>query len=326
MLNLFTFLVFLVVFLGTLAIASVTGRQRREAREAERLDALLEQVNTEANKLSREQVHEESVLLTVDKYDGPFPALHERWQALLKGLEALGWMPTIRLRLIVLAAVSFGLAALVARMTPSPWLVTFTGGIVIGVLLGAVLYWRAMAQWIEALGMSLPEAIDAIARICRAGVPAQTAFGLTAQNLHGPLAQEFRRLDQWLRLGVPLKEVLQESARRVNLPEYRFFAVILIISQESGGRLADTLERLAATLRDRAELRLKVEAKTSEARASIKIVAALVPGVLIYQYIQSPGDFLFLVSDPVGIKVLIYAACSVGLGLFITWVMVKRIR
>lgn len=90
--------------------------------------------------------------------------------------------------------------------------------------------------------------------------------------------------------------------------------------------MADTLERLAATLRDRAELRLKVEAKTSEARASIKIVAALVPGVLIYQYIQSPGDFLFLVSDPVGIKVLIYAACSVGLGLFITWVMVKRIR
>ncbi|MDR3966855.1 type II secretion system F family protein [Sutterella sp.] len=165
-----------------------------------------------------------------------------------------------------------------------------------------------------------------IVRICRAGVPAQTAFGLAAQNLRGALSEELRTIDRWLRLGVPLKQVLQESAHRVPLPEYRFFAVIVIISQESGGRLADTLERLAATLRERAELALKVQAKTSEARASIKIVACLVPGVLIYQYIQAPQDFQFLVTDPTGLKVLGYAAASVAAGLFVTWLMVRRIQ
>ena len=90
--------------------------------------------------------------------------------------------------------------------------------------------------------------------------------------------------------------------------------------------LADTLERLAATLRDRAELELKVQAKTSEARASIKIVACLVPGVLAYMYVQAPGDFEFLVTDPTGLKVLGYAAVSVALGLLVTWLMVRRIQ
>ena len=91
-----------------------------------------------------------------------------------------------------------------------------------------------------------------------------------------------------------MKQVLQESAHRVPLPEYRFFAVIVIISQE--------------------------------ARASIKIVACLVPGVLIYQYIQAPQDFQFLVTDPTGLKVLGYAAASVAAGLFVTWLMVRRIQ
>jgi tight adherence protein B len=102
--------------------------------------------------------------------------------------------------------------------------------------------------------------------------------------------------------------------------------VILIISQESGGRLGDTLERLATTLRARAELGMKVQAKTSEARASAKIVALLVPGVLLYMYLNAPEDFRFMFNDPAGLKVMTYVAISVGLGLLITHLMVKRIR
>ena len=160
-----------------------------------------------------------------------------------KGLELLGWTKNLRLRVLVLGALSFTAAALVGRMTDYPFLIAFFGGAALFASAAALLYLRAMGEWTEDLGKSLPEAIDSIARICRAGVPAQTAFGLAAQNLRGALSEELRTIDRWLRLGVPLKQVLQESAHRVPLPEYRFFAVIVIISQESGGRLADTLGR-----------------------------------------------------------------------------------
>lgn len=326
MLDVFTILVFLLVLTAFYALRAFSARARRADRVEARMKVLLAQVTEEAEALKAVEYPDESVLLGMDDYDGRFPWIHARIARVKKGLELLGWSKNLRMRAGVLAAVSFALSVFIGRMTDYPVLTALVGGALIFVIVAAVLYLRAMSLWTEDLAKSLPEAIDSIARICRAGVPAQTAFGLAAQNLRGALADELAALDRWLKLGVPLKQVLQESARRVPLAEYRFFAVILIISQESGGRLVDTLERLAATLRDRAELALKVQAKTSEARASIKIVACLVPGVLIYQYIQAPQDFQFLVTDPTGLKVLAYAACSVAAGLLVTWLMVRRIQ
>ena len=305
MLNLFTILVFLFVLLGVLGLRAFTNRARREEMVRERLTELLTQVEEEAKSVAPVEYPDESVLMGLDDYHGHFPKLHARIVRIQKGLELLGWTKNLRLRVLVLGALSFTAAALVGRMTDYPFLIAFFGGAALFASAAALLYLRAMGEW--------PEAIDSIARICRAGVPAQTAFGLAAQNLRGALSEELRTIDRWLRLGVPLKQVLQESAHRVPLPEYRCFAVIVIISQESGGRLADTLERLAATLRERAELALKVQ-------------ACLVPGVLIYQYIQAPQDFQFLVTDPTGLKVLGYAAASVAAGLFVTWLMVRRIQ
>ena len=148
---------------------------------------------------------------------------------------------------------------------------------------------------------------------------------MVANNLTGPLAHEFRMIDNWMKLGVPMRQAMQDSAQRIPLNEYRFFAVILIINQEAGGRLGETLERLSATLRERQELQLKIQSKTSEARASAKIVASLVPVSLLYMYLNSPRDFHFLLNDPTGNSVLFYAFGSVSLGLIITQRMVRRI-
>lgn len=218
------------------------------------------------------------------------------------------------------------LGIMVGSKTPMPIL----GSVLLGAVFWALLFYgllrHALSKHHKTLLHSLPEAIDAINRTCRAGVPVSNAFILVADNMKGTLATEFRLIDHWLRLGVPLRRVMQDSARRVPLPEYRFFAVILIINQESGGRLGETLERLSHTLRERQELQMKIMAKTSEARASAKIVAALVPGMMLYMYFNAPGDFRFLFSDPAGTKVLTYIIASVSLGLGIIQAMVRRVR
>lgn len=230
MLNLFTILVFLFVLLGVLGLRAFTNRARREEMVRERLTELLTQVEEEAKSVAPVEYPDESVLMGLDDYHGHFPKLHARIVRIQKGLELLGWTKNLRLRVLVLGALSFTAAALVGRMTDYPFLIAFFGGAALFASAAALLYLRAMGEWTEDLGKSLPEAIDSIARICRAGVPAQTAFGLAAQNLRGALSEELRTIDRWLRLGVPLKQVLQESAHRVPLPEYRFFAVIVIIS------------------------------------------------------------------------------------------------
>lgn len=314
MTTLLTILVFLTVFVEVLLIAAFfrTGSGGKDV--AKRLAAIMADVTEEAAA----DADAASVLVSREEPEGFKGRLTQTVKRVKADCDAFGWGKNLGVRIGLIALGSFLLAMAVGRMTAYPFLVTMSCGVLFFAVTCAVLYLRARQIWSADLAASLPEAIDSIARICRAGVP--------AQNLRGALATELATVDQWLKLGVPLKQVLQESATRVPVPDYRFFCVIVIISQESGGRLADTLERLASTLRDRAELALKVQAKTSEARASIKIVSCLVPGVLIYQYIQAPADFHFLVTDPTGLKVLFYAAASVAAGLLITWAMVRRIQ
>lgn len=328
MLDLFTGLVFLLSLLLTLNLRRLSARRRREEAAAQRLAALRDEL-TAAGAAAAALTLQGSDSIALPQQAELLPALP--WlgrplTTLVRSLHALGWYPTLRQRLVLSGAGALLGSLLLLRMAALPlaWVPLLAPLLW---LLVAGWTWRAaMGRRMEALARHLPEAIDAITRIVRSGVPLHSAFGIAADHLRGPLCEELRDLEQWLKLGVPLKQAMQASAARVPLAEYRFFAVILIISQESGGRLGDTLERLSATLRARAELGMKVQAKTSEARASAKIVAALVPGVLLYMYASAPEDFRFLFNDPAGIKVTAYAAASVSLGLLISHLMVRRIR
>jgi tight adherence protein B len=329
-LNLFTLLVFLLVLTGFYTARALSRRQRRSEVAAARLQKLREQVMQEAGTdLSRlSSTTADSILLpTQDDLFPAWPWLGAQLGRLRQNLTMLGWTTHLRRRLLLTGGAAFFAALMLGRMTPPSVavLVTLLAMLVLFVVIFAVMLQSALSKHLALLGRSLPEAIDAITRICRAGVPLHSAFAIAADHLQGPLVEELRQVDHWLKLGVPIRQVMQDSARRVPVDEYRFFAVILIISQESGGRLGDTLERLSATLRARAELQMKVMSKTSEARASTKIVALLVPGVLLYMYLNAPEDFRFMLSDPAGVKVMVYAAISVGLGLLITHLMVRRI-
>lgn len=328
LLDLFTLLVFLCVFFGFFAVRGMSRKRQRAEAQAERLNALRTQLAAAQPELGLGPALDTNPELLRDQGAPAFT----RWPLVGKGLarvwqgtRSLGWHGNLRLRLILLGTGSLMVGVVLGRQMPLPWLygsllalATFFG-------VATLVYRRAMGRYLHDLKLSLPQAIDAITRAARAGVPVTNAFTLVAQNINGPLATEFAQIDNWLRLGLPLRQVMQDSANRIPLNEYRFFAVILIINQEAGGRLGETLDRLSATLRERQELHLKVQAKTSEARASAKIVAALVPCALGYMYLNSPRDFNFLLNDPTGNSVLFYAFGSVTLGLLITHLMVRKI-
>lgn len=322
LLDLLTLLVFVGVILMVVTWRSLKGKKRQDEAIQARLD-LLKQHWAPAGVSSTDAV---GILRDLDT----LPVSHWPWigpmmTRLWLNLGLIGWQAGLRQRLMILGLISVLAGAGLGHQTPWPWMASL--GLILTIWWGLfqLLYRHALNQYLSALKAALPEAIDAITRAARAGVPATNAFAMVAQNIPGALAREFTLIDSWMQLGMPLKQAIQDSARRVPLPEYRFFAVIIIINQEAGGRLGETLERLSATLRERAELALKVQSKTSEARASSKIVASLVPLALAYMYFSSPQDFHFLLSDPTGNKVLFYAFGSVLLGLLITQRMVRRV-
>ncbi|WP_207281852.1 type II secretion system F family protein [Pseudomonas sp. FW300-N2F2] len=322
LLDLLTLMVFIGMLCGFFGLRSLSKRRQRELASAKRLATLNKRDQPNAGQASEF----DSILRELkDNAWSRVPVLGGVLGLVWLNIVLLGWRKNLGLRLGVFALVGMIAGAMLGRETPLPMLF---GPLIAGlaaVASFALFYNSHLAKYHKELKKSLPEAIDAITRTCRAGVPVSNAFALVAEHITGPLALEFRLIDHWLRLGVPLRRVMQDSALRVPLNEYRFFAVILIINQEAGGRLGETLDRLASTLRDRHELQLKVMSKTSEARASAKIVASLVPAILGYMYLNSPGDFHFLLNDATGNIVLFYALGSVVLGMSITQVMVRRV-
>lgn len=324
-LDLLTLLVFLSVVLAVLAARSLSRRNVPDKVVVQRLEKLKGELVGQAVKQSP-QLSVDGILKEME--NAPFadlPLIGPRIASIWMGITVLGWRQNLPMRVALTGLASLIGGVLLGKETPLPLFASLLLTLVFFVVLASLGYSKGMAKHLAELKQSLPEAIDAITRTARAGVPVSNAFALVAPNIAGPLAVEFALIDNWLRLGVPLRQAMQDSAKRIPLNEYRFFAVILIINQEAGGRLGETLDRLSGTLRDRHELHLKIQAKTSEARASAKIVASLVPFALGYMYLNSPRDFHFLLNDPTGNMVLFYSFGSVALGLILTHLMVRRV-
>jgi tight adherence protein B len=162
-----------------------------------------------------------------------------------------------------------------------------------------------------------PEAIDLIVRALRAGLPVQEAIANVARDIKEPVGGIFRRAQQEMQLGAPIEAALWRVAKTVMTDEFNFLIVAMSIQRDTGGNLAETLANLSALLRARQQLRLKIRAFSSEARATMLIMTGLpflVGGGL---FVISPKYMSPLFFTETGQMVAIAAACSMGVGIFI---------
>lgn len=126
-----------------------------------------------------------------------------------------------------------------------------------------------------------PDALDLIVRGLRSGLPITESMNSVASEVDDPVGGEFRRVMDQIRLGINLDEALEETAQRIDSPEFKFFVISLAIQRETGGNLAETLSKLSDLLRRRQQMKLKIKAMASEGKASAYIVGAL-PFVMFF--------------------------------------------
>lgn len=169
----------------------------------------------------------------------------------------------------------------------------------------------------------LPDAVDLVVRGLRAGLPVAESISTVGREMAQPVGGEFRRVTDSVRFGRPLQDVLWETARRLDIAEFNFFVISLAIQQETGGNLAETLTNLSDILRRRRQLRLKIRALSSEAKAGAYILGAL--PFLMFGLISAvnPGYASVLMNDPRGVIMLGGGLTSIAVA---AAVMVKMIR
>ena len=186
-----------------------------------------------------------------------------------------------------------------------------------------VLLRAAQARFRKVFLNSFPDALDLMVRAVRAGLPLADAVETIGVEIPGPVGAEFRRVRDGMTIGLEFEEALQRVAERVRAIEFRFFNVALSLQRRTGGNLAETLENLSLTIRQRKEMALKAKALMSESLASAWLIGLLpfLSGGAIY--VLNPGYIQVLFDDPRGQTILGIAMVTLAIGAFIIRTMIK---
>ncbi|MCM3419549.1 type II secretion system F family protein [Sphingopyxis alaskensis] len=148
-------------------------------------------------------------------------------------------------------------------------------GLLISLGLPYLVVGMAIKKRVAQFNARFPDAIDLLVRGLRSGLPVTETFQVVSQELPGPVGEEFKGVVERIRIGNTMEAALQETAEMLGTPEFQFFCITIQIQRETGGNLAETLANLSDVLRKRAQMKLKIRAMSSEAKASAYIVGAL---------------------------------------------------
>jgi tight adherence protein B len=153
----------------------------------------------------------------------------------------------------------------------------------------------------------LPEAIDLLGRAIRAGHPLSSGLDMVARETAKPVAEEFQRTFEEQRFGLPLEDSLLAMADRVTLVDVRILVTAILIQRNVGGNLAEILDNIAYTIRERFKIRRQLRVYTAQGRMAGYVLAVLPITVGTIIFFLNPDYMMTLFRDPIG-KLAVYSA------------------
>lgn len=178
---------------------------------------------------------------------------------------------------------------------------------------------KRMAKFQE----QLPDAMDLIARALKAGHAFSGGLAMVADEFSDPIGTEFRKTIDEINFGVGTDLAMKNLANRVDCPDLQFFVVSVIIQRETGGNLAEILEKIASLVRERFKLYGKIRSLAAEGKLSAIILLALPPVIAGYLFLVQPEYVELLFKDPIGIAMVVGAFIMMIIGTFVMKRMIE---
>ena len=189
-------------------------------------------------------------------------------------LNQTGRTWTLTQYVLACAGLTIGTIALL-MMKHVPLMFALPVGLFVGLGLPHLVIGKLIKRRIAKFNARFPDAIELMVRGLRSGLPISETMGIVADEVAAPVGFEFRAVADKMKIGRTMDAALQETAQRLDTPEFQFFVISLAIQRETGGNLAETLSNLADVLRKRSAMKLKIRAMSSESKASAYIIGAL---------------------------------------------------
>lgn len=230
------------------------------------------------------------------------------------------------------------LAAAGSDFKPSEWLLLHVGIVigatVVGILVGGgnlvvgliflvigffmpglYLRWRAGRRR-KAFDAQLPQTLQLVGGALSAGLSLAQAVDTVVNEGAEPIASEFKRVLVENRIGVPLETAFEGVAERFQSKDFAWVVMAIRIQRQVGGNLAELLNTVSETMRERQFLRRQVNALAAEGKISAIILSLLPPGVVAWVSLTQPDYLRPMLEEPLGLLMLGAAAFWLLLGVF----------
>ncbi len=204
--------------------------------------------------------------------------------------------------------------------------------LLVGALIGFMLprFWMSRRKngRLGAFNKQLPDTITLIANALRAGSSFLQAIELVVRESRPPVSTEFGRVIREVNLGLPFEQALENMVRRVRSDDLELMATAIAIQHQVGGNLAEILDSIAYTIRERVRIKGEIRTLTAQQRLSGYVVGFLPIALAGFLFIAAPGfmEPMFLnppdvLGLPAGVVILLFG----GIMMFIGFMLIRKI-
>lgn len=295
----FIFCLFLV--LGAY-LAATRGSEAKRARLQKRLtEALLHSAHTE----------DAEVILAREELMSEIPWMNR----LLVGMQVATRLKRVLdqadlhitvTRLLMFSLMAGMLAALAASMLTISVLVMIAAGLAAAALPFIHVFWKRKKRFEQFLE-HLPDTLELMSRALSAGHAFSESLYMVSTEMPEPIATEFRKTYEEQNLGLSLKLALENLTRRIPLLDLRLCVTAILIQRETGGNLAEILEKVAYTIRERFRILGDLKTLTTSSRMSAWLLCGLPIFITIVISAMNPEYMSVMLSDPRGHKLVFVA-------------------
>lgn len=195
------------------------------------------------------------------------------------------------------------------------------GGALIGLLLPGLVVRHLQQKRAERLEEQLVDGVTTLSAGARAGLNLVQCFELLHTNAADPMRQEIGQMLREYQMGLDLNQAMRNAANRIESTNYRLVFTALEMHRQRGGNTAESLDRIAESVREIQRLEGKLDALTAQGRFQARMMAAMPVIILVILYGIEPGDTTQLFVDPLGRLLLLAAAALI----VVSFLWIRRI-
>ncbi len=225
----------------------------------------------------------------------------------------MDWNPG---RLLAMMLACFAVPCYIVAARFGLLLVAIGAGLAFSVLPLGWIFWKRSKRFAK-FEQGLPEALDLMVSALRAGHSLISAMGLVARECADPVGSEFKGCFEEQNYGLEMKAALDNLTARMPLQDLRMVSTAIMIQKESGGNLAEVLDKTSYLIRERFRLKRQVKVHTAQGRMTGWVLTCVPVALGIAMYMVNPKMMSILWHRDIGIKMMWAAAGMILLGGFV---------